>query len=388
MQDKHTVACENVPDGLAIIETMHPEPAAATRLLTQVGLSDPYTWCRTPEEISCGQRERLKLAHLLANPGDIIVADEFLHALDEVTAAAVAWTFGRACRKAGKTLLCASTTDRHAIHLRPDIIINQKWRPHPEIETPDWDTSRSPLLDEFTITRGTHQEWSQLSHLHYAAGDPATTHSYWVARHPKMFGPAGVVVYSYPDLHSAARNLATTDAYKIGGSREAAMKLNREVRKLSRIVISPEVRGIGLSRRLIMETVPLLNIRYVETVAAMGEHHGFLKSIGFTQVPQTPAAIEASIYAAADQDQAPPDALLDADILQRWTETLSVRRRREWRRLCWHHWHHFSIHRRTRAPLPKVIPEPGDPRWPSAWAMLSSRIGGRPTYWILGPIGP
>lgn len=283
-------------------------------------------------------------------------------------------------------MLIATTQPDIATDLKADMVIRCNWTPEPAVIAPEHTSNTCSLLDGITFRRGDHGDWSKLAHLHYAAGDPATTHSYHVAEIEGMPGPAAVLVFSYPDLHSAARNLATEEAYKIGGSREAAMRLNREVKKLARIVVAPEVRGIGISRRLIEHAVTQIDARYIETVAAMGTHHNFLKSVGFREVPQTPAEIEAKIYAAASIDRTPPHVMLDSTELAAWVETLSVRRGREWRRLCWQHWHHFSIHRRTRKPMPKVVPGPTDPRWADAWQMMAARIGGRPSYWILGPI--
>lgn len=369
-----------------LIESIGKDAAEATRRLTAVGLSDPYTWCRTPDEISCGQLQRLQLAHALAGDAQILIADEFLHALDPTTAAAVAWTTQRNVRKTGRSLIACTTQRQIHEHLQPDTIIECGWTPEPRIAQPTYTESSSRLLTCVTFRRGTHADWAKLAHLHYAAGDPATVHSYFVAEIDTMDAPAAVLILSFPDLHSAARNLATADAYRISGSREAAMQLNREVKKLARIVVSPEVRGIGLSRALIAHAVANTDAVYIETVAAMGTHHGFLQACGFREIPQTPAAIEAEIYAAAAADMCPPHAMLDAGLMQTWVEKLSVRREREWRRLAWRHWHHFSIHRRTRAPQPKVIPGPTDPRWPDAWQMLAARVGGRPSYWILGPL--
>lgn len=369
-----------------IIEGIGQDAAQATRLLTAVGLSDPYTWCRMPREISCGQMERLRLAHALQAEPVVLLWDEALHALDRTTARAVAWTTQRAVRKAGKSLIACTTDPTIMIDLQPDIVISCGWSPDPQIAYPKHEATRCSLVDQVTYRRGDHSDWAALAHLHYAAGDPATVHSYHVAEIPGMDSPAAVAVFSYPDLHSSARNLAAEDAYKIAGTREAAMKLNREVRKLARIVVAPEVRGCGLSRWLLQEAIPTIGARYVECVAAMGTYHGFLQSCGFREIPQTPAVVEAEIHAAAEEDRTPPQAMVDARLLVEWVDTLSVRRRRAWRRMAWHHWHHFAIHRRTRAPHPKVIPGPEDPRWPDAWNLVAARLGGRPSYWILGPL--
>ncbi|HEY7087644.1 MAG TPA: AAA family ATPase [Tepidisphaeraceae bacterium] len=61
-------------------------------LLNRVGLSDAWTYLRTPAELSEGQRWRLRLAmaiHRATGPS-ILMCDEFAALLDRVTAAVVA----------------------------------------------------------------------------------------------------------------------------------------------------------------------------------------------------------------------------------------------------------------------------------------------------------
>lgn len=369
-----------------LMEINTSDPAGNVRALTAMGLSDPYTWCRTHGELSCGQQARHRLKLALDTDAHTLVLDEAFHALDETTAAAVAWAAQKTVRKQRRRLIVCTTRPEIAKHLQPDIVIGCNWTPTPDITYPTHTAVTSPLLDSLTIEKGTHRDWAALAHMHYAAGDPATVHSYWAAKIPGLPGPAAVAVYSFPDLHSGARNLATDDAYKISGSRENAMKMNREVKKLSRIVVSPEVRGIGLARRLIQATAPKLGAQYVECVAAMGTYMPFLRSAGFKELPQAPSEIEGQIYAAVEEDRCPPHVMLDPAALEDWIENLSVRDSRKWRRLVWHHWHHFAIHRRTRAPRPQVIPGPNDQRWPDAMQLMATRMGGRPSYWILGPL--
>jgi ABC-type ATPase with predicted acetyltransferase domain len=69
-------------------------------LLARVGLSEAWSYLRTPAELSEGQRWRLKLAMALhaaaALPNPIIACDEFAALLDRVTAMVVAHRLRRA----------------------------------------------------------------------------------------------------------------------------------------------------------------------------------------------------------------------------------------------------------------------------------------------------
>lgn len=61
----------------------------------------------------------------------------------------------------------------------------------------------------------------------------------------------GVLVRSLPHLSCRLRDVATGGRYKGLGKREAAVMLNREVRCISRVVIDPRWRGLGLAVKLV-----------------------------------------------------------------------------------------------------------------------------------------
>ena len=74
--------------------------AGTLSLLARVGLSEAWTYLRKPNQLSEGQRWRLRLGVALSiamdRPGTILVCDEFAAVLDRVTAAVVARALRRA----------------------------------------------------------------------------------------------------------------------------------------------------------------------------------------------------------------------------------------------------------------------------------------------------
>lgn len=371
-----------------IIETVDPDPEFAAKILSAVGLADAFTWARTPDELSTGQRARLDLALQIRHQKPVVVVDEWLAHLDRLTGRAVAWATGKALKKAGVGAILVTSHNDLEGDLCPDLSIQIGWEPEPEICWFDHHDRYCTILDELTYRRGDAGDWAKLRHLHYAAGDPATVHSYHVLEHPKITHPAAVAILSYPDLHSAARNLATDDAYRIGGSREAAQRLNREVLKLSRIVVAPELRGCGVAARLLTSLPEQVHVRYIECVTAMGRFSSFLSRVGFREIPQSTAIAEAKLLDFAVRHQVPPTACLNPEDLASWVAGLSVRVQREARRLIWLYYHHFVIHRRTRSAVPRRIPGPDAAGWPEAFDVVCRRINERPSYWILGPLDP
>lgn len=368
-----------------LIEQWQIPPEVAVKRLTEVGLSDPFTWCRTPDELSDGQRARFRLCWMLHSTDGPLIIDEYLATLDRITARAVAWATQKALRKRGRGAILVTSHDDLIDDVAPDLLIRVGWSPDLQISYADARPPTSSIHADISYRRGDANDWHQLRHMHYAAGDPATVHSYHVLECVDMDTPAAVAVISFPDLHSAARNLATDDAYRIGGDRIRAQRLNREVLKLSRIVVTPELRGCGLASRLVAEVWDSLQARYLECVTAMGPYSRWLEHSGFREIPQTAAKIEAELMDWSSRTQIPARVSLDADELQEHIDGLSVRKARTGRRLVWCYYHHFVLHRRTRSPRPKVIPGPKDPRWPEAFDVVARRLHGRPQYWMIGP---
>jgi ABC-type lipoprotein export system ATPase subunit len=374
------------PDRPVIAQWADLSATEAARRLGPVGLADPITWAQHPTELSVGQHHRLALALAIYGPPGVLVLDEWLAPLDRLTARAVAWATTRALRRAGRGAILVTAHDDLLIDTAPDLHIRVNWQPEPEIEPIAAHHGCCSIIDELAYSLGTTADWQALASLHYAAGDPATYHSIHVARHPLITGPAAVAVLSWPDMHSAARNLATDDTYRVVGRPGELQRLNREVVKLSRLVVTPELRGVGVAGWLIHRIIEQTSARWVECVTAMGRHSGFLARIGMREIPQTPTAAEARLMDLAAALDMPPEAALDPGRLWGWATSLSVRQARSIRQAVWHVYHVCKLWRRTHRNAPKVIPGPNDPRWADAWDLASRRLTERPSYWVYGPI--
>jgi ABC-type ATPase with predicted acetyltransferase domain len=91
-------------------------------LLNSVGLSEARLYQVTPEQLSVGQRHRLRVAHLIASSADCWVADDLGSGLDDLSAAIAASALSAGARRVGSTLLVTSATpDRILASVRPDI---------------------------------------------------------------------------------------------------------------------------------------------------------------------------------------------------------------------------------------------------------------------------
>lgn len=118
------VVLEDAP----LIEQVGSGMAEATMLLAQAGISDAYLYLMKPSQLSDGQRYRARLAKVLQSDATVWVADEFGAVLDRVTAKVVAFSVGRAARKAGATLLVATTHEDLIEELAPTVTVRKLYR--------------------------------------------------------------------------------------------------------------------------------------------------------------------------------------------------------------------------------------------------------------------
>jgi GNAT superfamily N-acetyltransferase len=133
-------------------------------------------------------------------------------------------------------------------------------------------------------------------------------------RNPQSTVLVAVIVYSRSPLSLAARDRATGGRYRTGGFGRVATAdlINRELRIISRVVVAPNWRGLGLASRLVAETLGQVGTPYIEALAAMGEMHPMFVRAGMTAYPQPPskegerlrAALEAAGLARADRRSA------------------------------------------------------------------------------------
>lgn len=95
----------------------------------------------------------------------------------------------------------------------------------------------------------------------------------------------GVLVRSLPSLSCRLRDIATRNRYRHLDPRERAVTLNREVRCISRVVIDPRMRGMGLAVRLVRHALanPEPGILMTEALAAMGRVSPFFENAGMTR---------------------------------------------------------------------------------------------------------
>lgn len=152
------------------------------------------------------------------------------------------------------------------------------------------------ICENLKIAPGDLDDYKQLSHFHYRDGLPGPVASIFALKSDGTLrdGPTpgvqpktliGVIVYSMASPVLEMRNVATNHFFS-GLDRGTQLALvNQNVRRISRVIIDPRFRGLGLASRLVRETMPRMNVPIIEAVAVMGLVNPFLEKAGMTAYP-------------------------------------------------------------------------------------------------------
>ena len=97
---------------------------------------------------------------------------------------------------------------------------------------------------------------------------------------------AGVIVYRLPAANLAVRNRVTA-GYFAGLPQAVGLGLlNQHVRCISRLIIDPRYRGIGLASRLVRETMPLTEAAMIEATSVRAQAQTFFERAGMRRYPR------------------------------------------------------------------------------------------------------
>jgi len=141
------------------------------------------------------------------------------------------------------------------------------------------------VMRELVIEKATKRAYDELAGWHYRGRNIGPCTAVFGARHRGERRWAGVIVYGMAAIGSEMRAKAMATIGCEGPLDEKSIReridwLNANVRCISRVIVEPRYRGIGLGVRLVRETLPLAGVPVVEAIAAMGEVNPFFEKAG------------------------------------------------------------------------------------------------------------
>ena len=262
-----------------LIDTVGATFRDALRLLSRVGLNDAFLFLRRYPELSDGQRYRYNIARMIDSGRRFWLCDEFCSTLDRTTAKIVAYNIQKLSRRSGATLIVATTHIDLEEDLSPSILIRKGWGEDIDVEyRPNEEAPFCTATRDIAIRAGSKEDYDRLGHLHYRDSRVPVPHKFFIME--KGDELVGVSAYCYPPVYAGGRKKAV-------GYRPRIEELNRDWAIISRVIIHPKYRTIGLGARLIRETLPLVGRRYVELIAVMAQYNPFAEHAGMKRIQES-----------------------------------------------------------------------------------------------------
>ena len=248
-------------------------------LLSRVGLNDAFLFVRRYSQLSDGQKYRYRLAKMIESDKKYWFADEFCSTLDRDTAKIVAFNIQKIAREEGRAVFAATTHTDLFEDLKPSIHIHKRFGREIKVHYYPNNVNREcSIVKEMRIEKGTRADYKKLAHFHYRDSRLFAHHKIFTMK--RNDETVGAIVYGSPPL-------AVTGRRKALGKNLTIQEINRDIIRISRVVIHPKYRTIGLGAKIVTETLPLAGKPYVETIAVMAKYNPFFEKAGMTKIAET-----------------------------------------------------------------------------------------------------
>jgi ABC-type ATPase with predicted acetyltransferase domain len=260
-----------------IIETIGANTTQAIEALSYVGLNDAFVFLRPYSQLSDGQKHRYQTALLAASGKPFWVIDEFTSTLDRDTAKILAFNLQKQARKNGRTVIAATTHRDLLKDFAPNVHIHKRYGKEVTVHYyPKAKAAHCSLTRQMSIAQGKAADYKALCEFHYRTHrTPPTRKIFKLKRKEEL---CGVIVYCYPSPMCFGRK----QVWK--GNIE---QLQKEISVISRVIIHPKYRSIGLGEKLVRDTLLLAGTPYIEAVAVMAKYNPFFEKAGMHKVAES-----------------------------------------------------------------------------------------------------
>jgi ABC-type lipoprotein export system ATPase subunit/GNAT superfamily N-acetyltransferase len=260
-----------------LVDTVGKTFSEGLELLSRVGLNDAFLFVRRYRELSDGQKYRYRIAKMIESGAQWWIFDEFCSMLDRDTAKIVAFNVQKLARKLGKAVLAATTHTDLFGDLKPSIHIHKRFGKELEVNYyPNKLNRECSLIKEMRVEEGTVADYRKLSVFHYRTSHcPAPRKIFVLKREGEV---CGVIVYSWSPPNTFGRSKVWKGSFQ---------QMQKELSTITRVVVHPKYRTIGLGIKLVKETLPLAPTRFVETIAVMARYNPFFERGGMRKIMES-----------------------------------------------------------------------------------------------------
>jgi len=254
----------------------------ALETLSLAGLNDAFLWLRSYRQLSDGQKYRYKVAKMTDSGAFTWLFDEFAATLDREMARIVAFSVQKTARRLGRTVVAATTHTDLAEDLAPSVRVHKGFMSAATVEYHPGAAARECTVARETFIRpGSKQDYEALKQFHYRHSGALMSRRVYALCLREPENVVGVIVYAPSPYLAAGRT-------KFLGRVATHEEVNRDWVIISRVVLHPRLRSIGLGVKLVRETLPRvcedLGVRYVEAIAVMARYNPFFAKARMTEV--------------------------------------------------------------------------------------------------------
>jgi len=283
------LSCINIADikpplGKPLIETVGKTLEEGLELLSKVGLNDAFLFLRSYEQLSDGQKYRYKIAKMMESKTQFWIMDEAMATLDRDTAKIVAYNLQKLARQQGKAVLAATTHTDLFEDLNPSVHIHKRFGKEICIVYYTNEPAREcSLIKEMHVEQGATEDWRRLAGFHYRSHKIVGPRKIFCLKREDEL--CGVIVYCYPPPTCFGRRLVMP--------KMTMKELNEKLSIISRVVVHPKYRTIGLGAKLVKETLAKAGTPFVEMPAVMAKYNPFAEKAGMQKIAEQPPPKEA-----------------------------------------------------------------------------------------------
>jgi hypothetical protein len=181
------------------------------------------------------------------------------------------------------------------------------------------------------VVPGCYDDYKQLSHYHYREGSPGPFTAIFALKPERTLPGAshrtavGVIVYSTATPELELRNVATDNFFTGFDVGTKLALINGNIRRITRLIIDPRFRGLGLASSLVRQTMPEMNVPIIEAVAVMGLINPFFEKAGMKAYAAKTPTHTVRLIEAFSVIKIEDAKLIDAEGVQRRLDRLSAR---------------------------------------------------------------
>jgi hypothetical protein len=247
------------------------------KYLSYVGLCETFNYIQPYKNLSEGQKFRYRLLICMLSDYKIITCDEFGSNLDNITSRIICINLCRSLKSfcKNKSFWLFGVNTDFLTELKDDFIIYKKNFNDKLILMKN--IKESDFRDKIIFEEGTTENYKELKKYHYINHNVSFVKKVYCLKFEEE--TVGVLVFCYPALQLKGRNIITNKKYSGKGK-----LLNKEVLCISRVVIHPTFRGIGLSSILLQKSIDEIfkfnkDLKLIELISTMTNFSPFCKRI-------------------------------------------------------------------------------------------------------------